>query len=58
MPAAPKGANWAGGFWLDAGALLLVGGLASVTWALRRANEPAIPIGDAEIAASLSYSTN
>ena len=59
MPAAPKGggANWAGGFWLDVGALLLVGGLASVTWALRRTNEPAIPVGDAEIAASLSYST-
>jgi hypothetical protein len=58
MPDAPKGANWAGGYWLDIGALMLVGGVASITWALRRVNEPSVPVGDAELAASLSYSTN
>ena len=58
MPGAPKGTNWAGGYWLDIGALMLVGGVASITWTLRRVNEPSVPVGDSELAASLSYSTN
>jgi hypothetical protein len=57
MPGAPHGRNWAGGYWLDVGALLLIGGVASSVWALRRAHEPPMPVGDPELAASLSYST-
>jgi hypothetical protein len=57
MPSAPHGRNWGGGYWLDLGALLLIGGVASSAWALRRAHEPPMPVGDPELAASLSYST-
>ena len=57
MPSARHGRNWAGGYWLDAGALLFVGGAASCAWALRRAHEPPMPVGDPELAASLLYST-
>jgi hypothetical protein len=57
MPSAPHGGNWGGGYWLDVGALLLIGGVASSTWALRRAHEPPMPVGDPELTASLSYST-
>jgi hypothetical protein len=57
MPGAPHGRNWGGGYWLDVGALLLVGGVASSVWALRRAGEPSIPVGDPELEASLVYST-
>jgi len=57
MPSAPHGRNWGGGYWLDLGALLLVGGVASSVWALRRAHEPPMPVGDPELAASLLYST-
>jgi hypothetical protein len=57
MPSVPHGRNWGGGYWLDVGALLLVGGVASSVWALRRAHEPPMPVGDPELAASLLYST-
>ena len=57
MPSVPHGRDWGGGYWLDVGALLLVGGVASSVWALRRAHEPPMPVGDPELAASLLYST-
>jgi len=57
-PNAPQGRSWGGGYWLDLGALLLVIGVGSTTWALRRANEPSVPVGDPELSASLAYSTN
>jgi hypothetical protein len=56
MPDAPRGSGW--GYWIDAGALLLIGGLGSMTWAMRRTAEPAIPIGDPRISESLEYSTD
>ncbi len=55
MPDTLSGSWWE--FAFDAGALMLVTGLASAIWALRRAGEPAIPVGDPKIAASLEYST-
>ena len=57
MPDAPHGSAWAGGYWLDLGALLLVGGAASSVWALRRAYAPPMPVGDPELGASLLYSS-
>jgi hypothetical protein len=58
MPDAPHGREWGGGYWLDVGAILLLVGVASSVWALRRADEPPIPVGDPELATSLLYSTN
>jgi hypothetical protein len=46
------------GYALDLGAILLVGGVASLVWNGRRLGEPAIPRGDPELAASLDYSTS
>jgi hypothetical protein len=43
--------------WLDAGALLFIGGAASCTWALRRRGEASLPLGDPLLAASLDYRT-
>ena len=57
MPSAPHGGGWGGGYWLDVGALLLVAGVASTVWALRRGHESPMPVGDPELAASLLYST-
>jgi hypothetical protein len=57
-PNAPQGRSWGGGYWLDLGALLLVIGVGSTAWALRRVNEPSVPVGDPELSASLAYSTN
>ena len=56
MPDAPHGS--AIGYWLDLGALLLVGGAASATWAYRRAKESPIAEGDPAIDASLGYVTD
>jgi hypothetical protein len=56
MPDAPHGGTL--GFALDLGALLLVGGAASATWAVRRVAEPAIAVGDPDIGASLGYATD
>jgi hypothetical protein len=52
----PAGA--AHGWWIDLGALLLVAGIGSATWTIRRAGEAAIPRGDPGLVASLDYSTN
>ena len=41
----------------DAGALLLVCGLVTLTWSVRRAGEPAIPQGDPNLVPSLEYSS-
>lgn len=58
MPdAAPHGVGSAFGYLLDLGALLLVGGIATLTWAIRRAGEPAVARGDPALGASLEYST-
>jgi hypothetical protein len=55
MPdAAPLGAS----HWLDAGALLFVAGIASLTWVVRRADQPLVPVGDSALLASLEYRTN
>ena len=43
--------------WLDAGALLFIGGAASLTWAFRRRGEATVVIGDPLLAASLDYQT-
>lgn len=43
--------------WLDAGALLFIGGAAACTWALRRRGEASLPLGDSLLAASLDYRT-
>jgi hypothetical protein len=56
MPDAPRGTAF--GYWLDLGALMLVAGLASATWAIRRAAEPAVALGDPRAAVSLEYTTN
>lgn len=56
MPDTVRGSEWR--YWLDAGALMLVAGVASATWAVRRAAEPAVPVGDSQIAASLEYSVD
>lgn len=56
MPDAPFHGGW--GFLLDAGALLFIAGTATVTWALRRAGEPAVAAGDPRLPASLEYSTD
>ena len=55
MPDAPHGGGVAP--WLDLGALMFVAGVASVTWSIRRAGEPAVVRGDPLVAASLAYST-
>jgi hypothetical protein len=55
MPDAPHGT--ALGYWLDLGALLLVGGASSATWAFRRVGEPALAAGDSAIGVSLAYTT-
>jgi hypothetical protein len=52
----PAGA--AHGWWIDLGALLLVAGIGSATWAIRRAGEPAVPRGDPGLVTSLDYSTD
>jgi hypothetical protein len=57
MPSTLHSGSWGGGYWLDLGALLLIGGAASSVWALRRAHTPPMPVGDPELAASLLYST-
>lgn len=57
-PSAPHGRGWGGGYWLDLGALLLVMGTTSAAWALRRANEPPVPVGDPELSASFAYVTD
>jgi ABC-type multidrug transport system fused ATPase/permease subunit len=55
MPdAAPRGAS----YWLDAGALLFVAGVSSLSWAARRTGEPPVPAGDAALVSSLEYRTN
>ncbi|HKN65154.1 MAG TPA: hypothetical protein VJW73_02700 [Gemmatimonadaceae bacterium] len=41
----------------DFGALLLVCGVVTLTWSVRRAGEPAIPQGDPRLVPSLEYST-
>lgn len=46
------------GYVLDLGAILVVGGVASLVWSGRRFGEPAVPRGDPELAASLDYSTS
>ena len=56
MPDAPHGTMF--GILLDVGALLLVGGAACATWAVRRAAVPPIPVGDPFIDASLAYATD
>ncbi|HEX4682420.1 MAG TPA: hypothetical protein VH277_06930 [Gemmatimonadaceae bacterium] len=55
MPDAPFHGGW--GFVADVGSLLLVGGTAAAAWAMRRAGEPAVAIGDRRLKASLDYST-
>lgn len=45
------------GYVVDLGAVLFVGGVASLAWQTRRAGEPAVPRGDPELEASLDYST-
>lgn len=56
MPDTARGSAW--GYWLDAGALMLVAGVASATWAVRRTAESGVPVGDSQIAASLEYSVD
>jgi hypothetical protein len=56
MPDAPHGSVVAP--WLDLGALMLIVGVASVTWSIRRAGEPSVPGGDPLVSASLEYSTD
>jgi hypothetical protein len=46
------------GYIFDVGAILLVGGVASLVWSARRIGEPAVPRGDPELEASLLYSTS
>jgi hypothetical protein len=48
-------AGWTPAVWLDAGALLFVGGVASLTWALRRRHDASLALGDPLLAASLDY---
>jgi hypothetical protein len=48
-------AGWTSAVWLDAGALLFVGGVTSLAWALRRRGEAPVPLGDPLLAASLDY---
>ncbi len=55
MPDAPSSSRW--GVVLDAGALMLVAGLASATWAVRRAAESTIAAGDPNLTVSLAYAT-
>lgn len=50
-PSTPLGLLW------DLGALLLVCGIVTLTWSVRRAGEPAIPQGDPNLVPSLEYYT-
>lgn len=50
--------GWTPAVWLDAGALLFVGGVTSLAWALRRRGEASLPLGDPLLAASLDYRTD
>lgn len=45
------------GYAMDLGAVLLVGGIASLVWSARRLGQPAVPRGDPLLPASLDYST-
>ena len=56
MPSAPH--TGVAGPWLDVGALMVVAGVASVTWSLRRRGEPAVVRGDPLVGASLQYSAD
>jgi len=56
MPDAPGAGR--GGYWLDLGALMLVAGAASATWAVRRAGEAPLAMGDPALRASLDYVTD
>jgi hypothetical protein len=56
MPGAPHGFRIAP--WVDLGALLLVAGVASAAWSVRRAGEPAVARGDPLVRASLEYSAD
>ncbi len=51
-------AGWTPAVWLDAGALLFVGGTTSLAWAVRRRGEASLPVGDPLLAASLDYRTD
>jgi hypothetical protein len=51
-------AGWTPAVWLDAGALLFIGGVTSLAWALRRRGEAPLPLGDPLLAASLDYRTD
>jgi len=46
------------GYWLDLGALLLVGGAGSLTWEWRRRAGHAVAVGDPAIDASLGYAAD
>lgn len=46
------------GYVMDVGAILLIGGVASLVWSARRLGEPVVPRGDPDLDASLQYSTS
>lgn len=51
-------AGWTPAVWLDAGALLFIGGVTALAWAVRRRNEASVPLGDPLLAESLAYQTD
>jgi len=51
-------AGWTPAVWLDAGALLFIGGVTSLAWAVRRRGAASLPVGDPLLAASLDYRTD
>jgi hypothetical protein len=51
-------AGWTPAVWLDAGALLFVGGVTSLAWAVRRRGQASVPVGDPLLAESLDYRTD
>jgi len=51
-------AGWTTAVWLDAGALLFIGGASSLAWSVRRRGEVGLPLGDPLLAASLNYHTD